>query len=297
MTFSLITGLVHPIPKKPFMKRIYLSLLSQNCRILTKLISKVDQLPTRDLDPSFERLVIKMVDKSPMYGIEAVRYHMLRNESSFQQRLSDAPEAIHKFEDLSWLFACNQTNAGILSMALDEAAYLYKVARSVKSATCLEIGRFKGGSTFLMAAALDDESQVVSVDNHTKMTAVFNPQESDAQLLQALRRFGFDKKVNLLVADSTSLPAEEHSYDLVLFDGDHSYEGVLRDWLHYKNAIKLGGHAIFHDAGSTRRFAVPHAGVKKLMDEIEADPQGGFIKKGQAGTIVHFQRVNSSSSN
>lgn len=274
------------------MNRVYMACASLTARLLIKLISKLDELPSQDANPFFASLVLQIVSKVPTYGIQALRYYMSIKESSFKQRLDDAPPLIQGFEDLYWLFSCNHANAGIISMAFDEAAYLFKVVRNLKSATCLEIGRFKGGSTFLLAAALDEASMLVSVDNHTKKTPFGSDgKELDKELLNALTRYGLEKKVRLVVTDSTSLVVQGQSYNLVFVDGDHSYRGVREDWLHVRYAVKFGGHVLFHDGGSARRFAMPREGVRRLVHEIEEREGRYFTKQGQIGTIVHFQRT------
>src|SRR5215216_6541632 len=62
------------------------------------------------------------------------------------------PDALHGFEDLVFLFSSNQLNHGIALLTLDEAGLLYRLARS--AGTAVEIGRFKGGGTLVLAAAL-----------------------------------------------------------------------------------------------------------------------------------------------
>lgn len=67
------------------------------------------------------------------------------------------PERLAGFEDLAFLFSSNQLSHGIASLQLDEAALLYRLARNVSpGAVVAEIGRFKGGSTLLLASALPE---------------------------------------------------------------------------------------------------------------------------------------------
>lgn len=74
-------------------------------------------------------------------------------------------------EDLAFLFSSHQLHHGIISMAVDEAAYLFRLVRSLEAATIVEIGRSKGGSTLLLAAAMDERSRLFSYDLHVKPTA------------------------------------------------------------------------------------------------------------------------------
>ena len=40
---------------------------------------------------------------------------------------------------------------------------------------------------------------------------------------------------------------EDESQHLIFFDGGHAYPTVIADWYCYKNKIKYGGYAAFHD--------------------------------------------------
>lgn len=201
-----------------------------------------------------------------------------------------AVSKIDGFEDLAWLFASSPLNHGVIAMAFDEAAYLYRLARSLKSASCLEIGRFKGGSTFLLAAALDERSRLVSVDNHTKLTGVYDYRTLDADLRATLCAYGLDSKVELVVGDSSRLSLEPESLDLAFLDGDHSYEAVKADYQVVREAIKPGGHIVFHDAFGGAIGAGAELGVSRLVEEIMCADEGYIAWRGSAGSLVHFCR-------
>lgn len=251
----------------------------------------VKSLPTRDVDPSFANLAVGIVERNPLYGYEAVRHNVVREGGALGDGLESAPGEIRGFEDLAWLFASNQANFGMISMALDEAAYLYRLARSLRGATCLEIGRFKGGSSFLLAAAIDNESTLVSIDNHSKMQRTFSGADLDRELSEALARYGLNAKVKLLVGDSATFPVAGESYDLIFIDGDHTYEGVRQDWLNVRCGLKPEGHVLFHDAGSTRPSAIPHEGVARFVGELERAEAARLVRAGAVGTLVHLRRV------
>lgn len=51
--------------------------------------------------------------------------------------------------------------------------------------------------------------------------------------------------------------------DFVFIDGDHSYEGVVRDIKVWKPKVKLGGWVMGHDYGNK-----PDGGVKRAVDEL-----------------------------
>jgi predicted O-methyltransferase YrrM len=198
------------------------------------------------------------------------------------------PAELRGFEDLAFLFSSHQLHHAIISMAVDEAAYLYRLARGLREATVVEIGRSKGGSTLLLAAAVGEGSHVCSYDLHVKPTA---GGESDRELRDALARYGLADRVTLLVADSRTAQPPGTPCDLVLVDGDHTYAGVRGDYEHWRGTIRPGGHLLFHDAAELGDLSSAHGPVMRLMEEIERDDGDWFRRRGGAGTLLHFERT------
>jgi predicted O-methyltransferase YrrM len=198
------------------------------------------------------------------------------------------PAELRGFEDLAFLFSSHQLHHAIISMAVDEAAYLYGLAHGLRGATVVEIGRSKGGSTLLLAAAVGEGSHVYSYDLHLKATA---GSASDDDLRGVLERYGLSERVTLLVADSHTAEPPAEPCDLVLVDGDHSYAGVRGDYEHWRGTIRPGGHLLFHDAAELGDLSSAHRLVMRLMEEIERDDGEWFRRHGGAGTLLHFERT------
>jgi predicted O-methyltransferase YrrM len=194
------------------------------------------------------------------------------------------PERLDGFDDLAFLFSSNQLHHAIISMNVHEGAYLFALARSLRDATIVEIGRSKGGSTLLLAAAMDPSSRLVSYDLYLKWTS---GRKSDDELRGALARYGLEDRVELVVADSRT--ADGPAADLVLVDGDHSYDGVRADWEAWRGRVRPGGHIVFHDAVPDG-ISVPHEGLVRAVTEIRRDAPG-FTDRGGAGTLAHLQRT------
>jgi predicted O-methyltransferase YrrM len=129
-------------------------------------------------------------------------------------------------------------NQGLSRLRLDEATYLYRLVRSLERPRVAELGRYKGGTTFLFAAA---GAQVTSIDISAERQRDFDP-----QLLRALERFDLDDLVEVVVADSHTYPVEERRFELVFCDADYSYEGMRMDFEHWWPALVPAGHLIFH---------------------------------------------------
>ncbi|MCP9486980.1 MAG: class I SAM-dependent methyltransferase [Gaiellaceae bacterium MAG52_C11] len=200
------------------------------------------------------------------------------------------PERLDGFEDLAFLFASNQLSHGIASLQLDEAALLYRLARNVSpEATVAEIGRFKGGSTLLLASALPDGAELWSYDLHVALRADLSGPELDRDLAGALERYGLAVRVHLLVADSRTAEPPPRPCELVFVDGDHSYSGARADYERWRELVASGGNILFHDAVDTRGYGNHYPGVVRLVGEIERDDRE-LERRPDAGSIAHFVR-------
>jgi predicted O-methyltransferase YrrM len=196
------------------------------------------------------------------------------------------PETISGFEDLVFLFSSNQLNHGIISQELDEAALLYRVARGVEDGAVVEIGRFKGGSTFLLAAALAGRAELWSYDIHVEHDASYTGAELDHELAAALGRYSLDKHVHLVVSDSRSVDPPPGPIRACFIDGDHAYEGVRADWNHWSTHLAVGGHVLFHDAVDHGGMGTYVSGVGRLVGELDRDPT--LVRQPNGGGIAHF---------
>jgi predicted O-methyltransferase YrrM len=199
------------------------------------------------------------------------------------------PESLEGFEDLAFLFSSNQLSHGIASLQLDEAALLYRLARHVSpGAAVAEIGRFKGGSTLLLASALPEGAELWSYDLHLALREDLSGPELDRELSEALARFGLSERVHLLVADSRVADPPPRPCELVFVDGDHSYEGARADYERWREQVAPGGHLLFHDAVDTGGYGNHYPGVVRLMAEVSANPE--LERQPDAGSIAHFVR-------
>jgi len=200
------------------------------------------------------------------------------------------PERLAGFEDLAFLFSSNQLSHGIASLQLDEAALLYRLARNVSpGAVVAEIGRFKGGSTLLLASALPEGAELWSYDLHVALRADLSGPELDRDLGAALERFGLAERVHLLVADSRTAEPPPRPCELVFVDGDHSYEGAHADYQRWRELVAPGGSILFHDAVDTHGYGNHYAGVVRLAGEVERDDRE-LERRPDAGSIAHFVR-------
>ena len=223
-------------------------------------------------------------------GRNLIHAAVLRDPSTMRFRNVERwPDRVRGFEDLSFMFSSNQLNHGVASLQFDEAALLYSLARDAESGPFAEIGRFKGGSTIVFAAALPDGVELWSYDLHVALRPDMPGAELDAELHDALARYGLDGKVHLVVADSRTVDPPAEPLELLFIDGDHSYEGARADFERWSAFVRPNGHLLFHDAVDTGGYGNVYPGVARLVAEVERG--GGWARQPGAGSIAHFVRT------
>jgi predicted O-methyltransferase YrrM len=197
------------------------------------------------------------------------------------------PSELAGFEDVAPIvLSSNAANRGIASMRLDEIAHLWRLARESGPATLVEIGRERGGSTLVLAAALDRRAVLFSFDPQTKQGKVGTA--FDDELAEALSRYGLNERVRLLVEDSHTATPPDGDYAVVVIDGDPSLDGTRLDFERFGRRARPGGRVLFHDAapGGPR-----HATLRPLLVELEADV--AFERLPDVGTLADFRRRES----
>ncbi len=132
------------------------------------------------------------------------------------------------------------------------------------SKAVLEIGSSFGGTLKHLASVLPKGATIVSVDMPSEETPTYlNAQASLKEVCRQLSILGANVQLFLGDSHASSLvhAIEGYApYDFIFIDGDHTYEGVKKDWENYG---QLGRIVAFHDIAGV----VP--GVKRFWDEIK----------------------------
>ena len=147
-----------------------------------------------------------------------------------------------QFEDLAGLFASTSLDHGVIAMTVRQTAYLFGLVRRMNARKVIEIGRYKGGSTLTIAAAMNGQGQFWSIDLGEKEARLHQrgaTRTFDDEIRDICARFKLP--VTLLVGDSRTIEVETGEVDLVFIDGDHSYEGVKNDFERFGRRVKVGG--------------------------------------------------------
>jgi len=191
------------------------------------------------------------------------------------------------FESLSaakWkiLKSCFDRTEGMVSF--DEAVLLYYLAREVRSGCIVEVGSYRGrSSVFLGRGSLDGANvPVYAIDPHKSsigvLGGVFGPKDRTT-FYRSMLDNDCSEIVSLINLSSECFsPSWSEPISLLWIDGDHSYEGVKRDFRCWLPHLQANATIAFDDA------ADPKLGPRRLIDELTESKQ--FEEVVKIGKIV-----------
>ena len=144
----------------------------------------------------------------------------------------------------------------------------------------LEIG-FKGSSFHIMSqlstgkkAAVDYEDNGRTIWSHYMM---------------------YDEDFKLFIADSQTEETRDKvkefcpEYDLIFIDGDHSYEGVRRDFELYQELLSSRGYIVFHDIDPDHIFRDGVGGqVYKFWQDLSYGSKTNIVTIKSSGKTTCF---------
>jgi predicted O-methyltransferase YrrM len=128
-----------------------------------------------------------------------------------------------------------------VSMLPPERLFLYAFVFGVRPQRYLEVGTLFGGSAAIVCAALD----ALRLD--TRMALVDPEPRVDAALLAHLERRAAIIQGYSPGALKDAMDAAGGKFDFVLIDGDHGYEGTLRDLDGVLPCCLNGAYILCHD--------------------------------------------------
>ena len=209
-------------------------------------------------------LVGKVARVAGEYARSASAARELRRRSARELTLDQALDLAYSFE-----------HRGVRIPPLQHRSEIEALLNQVEAARperVLEIGIGFGGTLFLLTRVASDGARVAAIDlppmprrYHPSRELVFR---SFARRRQRVRVFPTDSHDPRTLARVRRFLAGP--VDLLLIDGDHSYEGVSRDWELYRPLVRPGGLVAIHDV-------VPAAaGVSRFWTELKASGEGDF---------------------
>jgi predicted O-methyltransferase YrrM len=131
-----------------------------------------------------------------------------------------------------------------------EKQTLYRLAGLTPKRGCIvEIGSFKGASAYLLAAGSARQNTAIHCIDTFMAENVEESLGADTHAEFSRNVALFQERIVVHRGWSTQVAGEiaEH-IDLLFVDGDHSYEGVSADLLHYLPKLATQGIVIMHDS-------------------------------------------------
>jgi predicted O-methyltransferase YrrM len=184
------------------------------------------------------------------------RFTKLRNES---EKLIKNARNIHDFDSLIYSaytypdFQPAQKNS--------EIKKLMELASTPTVKTICEIGTYKGGSLFLLAQAAASDALLISVDIEYKdgRKRVYPKFAKPGQRLKCIK--GDTHEPSTIERIGRILRGRK--IDLLFIDGDHSFFGVMNDYIRFSPMVSEGGVIVFHDVQMDSKM---RDGVKSESD-------------------------------
>ena len=139
----------------------------------------------------------------------------------------------------------------------------------------LEIGSASGGNIALLNHFLDLDSVVIVDDNLHGKSPLRKEITKNAKPVEII---GDSHSSKIL----SSFKKVASKFDLMIIDGDHSYNGVKQDFKDYTPFLNDGGVLMFHD---TIHWSTP--GVKRFVGELKNKKGFSLINEYISETHVH----------
>jgi predicted O-methyltransferase YrrM len=169
------------------------------------------------------------------------------------------------------------------------------LSRAAKGQKCLaEIGVWHGVTTRCLLAVMDAGGVYYAIDPYPRGRLGISFQKIIAHREIATVKRGKVRWIELTSAEAADLLKHELSgrLDFLFIDGDHSYEGLQRDWMDWSPLVAESGIIALHDSRSTPERPLDHAGSVRFTNEkILSD--SAFQKIAEVDSLTIMQRVSS----
>ena len=125
-----------------------------------------------------------------------------------------------------------------------------KIVAALRPEKVMEIGTFQGGSLCVLCRLSSPTADIISVD---LPGGGFGGGDSATRSLLFRSFCTYFQAMHLIRGDShsdevlTKVKSITQSLDILFIDGDHTYEGVKRDFFAYSPLVRAGGVVVLHD--------------------------------------------------
>jgi MMP 1-O-methyltransferase len=176
-------------------------------------------------------------------------------------------------------------------LSRDAAVFLYDLASRVREGCIVEVGSYRGRSTLALSRGAErgGDRRVYAVEPHEPFHGPrggdFGPEDRGA-FFRNMARTGAYRNVRLLNTTSDVLsPGWKEAVALLWIDGDHSYEGVRRDFDAWAPHLLPACDLVLDDVDD------PSLGPSRLVAELTA---GGWVEETRLARVAHLRRSRGS---
>jgi predicted O-methyltransferase YrrM len=153
----------------------------------------------------------------------------------------------------------------------------------------VEIGVWHGVTTALLRRAMAPAGVLWAVDPFPRGRLGFSLQEPIARSEVRRIRNGTVRWVRTTGEDAARVYRRERELpaDVIFIDGDHSYEGLVRDWTAWSPLVGRGGVICLHDSRSTPEREIEDTGsVVATSEVVLTDPAFELVEAIDSLTVV-----------
>jgi predicted O-methyltransferase YrrM len=126
----------------------------------------------------------------------------------------------------------------------NEKKAITKYAAGSKCA--VEIGVYEGVNTVNIAGTINNDGVLYAIDPFVKGRLGICYYEKIAKL--QIKKNKVQGKIKFITAYSAeAAPQVPSTIDFIFIDGDHSIDGIKKDWALYADKVQSGGYMLLHD--------------------------------------------------
>jgi predicted O-methyltransferase YrrM len=177
------------------------------------------------------------------------------------------------------------------TQATDEITWLLGLLEQMRPQTIVEIGTDEGGTLFLWTRVAAPDALLVAVD--ARPLGVLGQRSAYALVRRGLARHR--QRIELVMPVNSQIQETVdrvrsltggRPVDFLFIDGDHSYEGVKRDFELWSPLVRPGGLIAFHDMRPDHPDGVPRLWAE-LRERYETEERIASTEPNYGIGVVH----------
>ena len=237
------------------------------------LKKSIETIADKGLNVFFEKAAVYIADRCELFQRAIALYAEYKISSLNLQEMKVGVLINFVFDKFVGLIQPAQVRSEITSLA--------HLVKTLNPKIILEVGTANGGTLFLFSRLADSRAKIISVDLPGGEFGGGYPKWK----INLYKSFSLpSQKLYLLRENSHSVSTRKRveeimgtmPIDFLFIDGDHTYEGVKKDFKMYSPLVKKGGIIAFHDIAM--HPPEKNCGVHKFWEEIKKEDSEEFIE-------------------